>query len=119
MKIFKSNLFVTVDSLLFLSTEINTASDCEYLQSALKYLNDDMKNVFKLEKCCDFNGVRCDADKNIHELRFNNVNKTNNFGKFIEKIANMKNLTYLDLANDNIEDNIPKTLCTMTSLKNL
>jgi len=119
MKIFKSNLFVTVASLLFLSTKINTESDCEYLKSALKYLNDDMKNHFKLDKCCDFNGVRCDADKNIHELRFNNVNKTNNFEKFIEKVSNMKNLTYLDLANDNIEGAIPKTLCSMTSLKNL
>ncbi len=119
MKIFERNSLVAVATILFLSTKLSATSDCEYLQNALEYLNNDVKNAFKLEKCCDFNGVRCDNNKNIHELKFNNIKKTNNFDKFIEEISNIKNLTYLDLANDNIESAIPKTLCTMTSLKNM
>jgi len=75
--------------------------------------------VFKIDKCCDFNGVRCDSDKNIREIKFNNVKKTNDITKFIESISKFKNLNYLDLANDNIEGSIPKALCSITTLKNL
>jgi len=119
MKFLKNNLLLTVATVLFLGSKVHAGSDCEYLERAIKYFNDDLKKAFKVDKCCDFNGVRCDADKNIREIRFNNVNSTKDINAFFERIANFKNLTYLDLANDNIQGPIPKSLCSIKTLKNL
>eukprot|EP00833_Pecoramyces_ruminatium_P009599 jgi/Orpsp1_1/1183631/evm.model.c7180000086049.2 len=115
----KKNLLVTVASVLLLGSKVKAATDCEYLERAIKYFNSDLQKVFKVDKCCDFNGIRCDADKNIREIKFNNVNKTRDISSFIDRISNMKNLTYLDLANNNIEGKIPKSLCSIKTLKNL
>jgi len=119
MKLIKKNIFVAVTAVLFLGSKVKAETDCEYLEKAIKYFNDDVKKAFKLDKCCDFNGVRCDKDKNILELKFNNVKKANDINSFIDGIANLKNLQYLDLANDNIEGSIPKAISKITSLKNL
>jgi len=119
MKLLKIDLMVTMVTILLLGTEIKAESDCEYLEKGIKYFSDDLNKVFKVDKCCDFNGVRCDANKNIREIKFNNVKKTNDISKFIENISKFKNLTYLDLANDNIEGSIPKSLCSIITLKNL
>jgi len=118
MKFISKDLVLAVASVLYLSSGVR-ASDCDNLQKALKFFNDDVNKHFNIDKCCDFNGVRCDANKNIIELKFNNVNKTNDINGFIENIAQIKNLRYLDLANDNIEGAIPKSICTIKSLKNL
>jgi len=115
----KNNLLLTVASVLFLGSKVHASSDCDYLKRAIKYFNDDLNKAFKIEKCCDFNGVRCDADQNIREIRFNNVKETKDINAFIERVANFKNLTYLDLANDNIQGAIPKSLCNIKTLKNL
>jgi len=119
MQLLKKKLLITVATVLLFGSNVKAETDCEYLERALKYLNDDVKNAFKIDKCCDFNGVRCDANKNIVELRFNNVKQTKDVKGFVDRIANIKNLHYLDLAHDNIEGEIPKSLCTITSLKNL
>eukprot|EP00833_Pecoramyces_ruminatium_P008716 jgi/Orpsp1_1/1182748/evm.model.c7180000082535.2 len=113
------NIFVTVVTVLLLSFCVKGENDCENLEQGIKYFSEDLSKVFKVDKCCDFNGVRCDSDKNIREIKFNNVKKTNDISKFIESISKFKNLNYLDLANDNIEGNIPKALCSITTLKNL
>ena len=118
MKFISKDLVLAVVSVLYISSGVR-ASDCDNLQKALKFFNDDVNKHFNIDKCCDFNGVRCDANKNIIELKFNNVNKTNDINGFIENIAQIKNLRYLDLANDNIEGAIPKSICTIKSLKNL
>jgi len=112
------NLF-SVAALLFLGAKVNAETDCEIFQSAVPYLNDQVKNAFKLDRCCYFNGIRCDKNQNIVELRFNNLKQTNNLKDFIDRIANLKNLQYLDLTNDNAKGQIPQSLCTITSLKNL
>ncbi|KAL6590485.1 hypothetical protein U3516DRAFT_612488 [Neocallimastix sp. 'constans'] len=119
MQFFKKSVVFTIASLLLLSSKVNAENDCENLEKALKYFNDDVKKAFNIQKCCDFNGVRCDADKNIIELKFNNLNKTKDISSFIDNVAKLKKLNYLDLANDNIESSIPKSLCSITSLKNL
>ncbi|ORX88117.1 hypothetical protein BCR32DRAFT_263791 [Anaeromyces robustus] len=119
MRFLKKNLLLAVASVLYLGSKVEATTDCEYLEKAIKYFNDDLKKHFKVDKCCDFNGVRCDADKNIREIKFNNVNKTKDFGSFIEKISKIKNLNYLDLSNDNIEGSIPKAICSISTLKNL
>ncbi|ORX79650.1 L domain-like protein [Anaeromyces robustus] len=119
MHFLNKNLIATVATVLLFGSKVKAETDCEFLDGALQFLNDDIKKVFNVDKCCDFNGVRCDKDKNIIELKFNNVKKTNDITNFVDKIANLKNLAYLDLANDNIEGAIPKSLGSLTSLKNL
>jgi len=119
MQLLKKNLLSTVVAVLLLGSKVKATSDCEYLEKAIKYFNEDLRKAFKVDKCCDFNGVRCDTDKNIHEIKFNNVKKTKDIDSFIDRISNMKNLTYLDLANDGIEGSFPKALCSIKSLKNL
>ncbi|KAL6613005.1 hypothetical protein LY90DRAFT_513455 [Neocallimastix californiae] len=119
MQLLKKNLLSTVVAVLLLGSRVKATSDCEYLEKAIKYFNEDLRKVFKVDKCCDFNGIRCDADKNIHEIKFNNVNKTRDINSFIDKISNLKNLTYLDLAHNNIEGSFPKAVCSIKTLKNL
>jgi len=119
MRVIRKNLALAIASALFLGSKVNTTSDCEYLERAIKYFNDDLKKAFDVNKCCDFNGIRCDVDKNIIEIKFNNVNKTKDIDSFAERIAKIKHLNYLDLANDNIKGSIPKSICKIKSLKNL
>jgi len=119
MQFFKKNIVLAIATVLLLSSKVKAENDCENLEKALKYFNDDVKKAFKIQKCCDFNGVRCDANKNIIELKFNNLNKTKDISSFFDNVAKLTKLNYLDLANDNIESSIPKSLCSMKSLKNL
>jgi len=114
----KNSLFFLA-STLFLSKKV-MASDCSYVERAIHYMGDEFNKNYNVTDCCLFNGVRCDENKSVTGLKLVHIkDDTANPAKVFEKIGNLKELTYLDLSNDNLGGNFPKEICGLTKLTNL
>jgi len=106
-------------SALFLSKSV-MADDCNFVARAVNYLGNEFSKNYNVTDCCQFNGVKCNENKSVTGLKLTHIkDDTANPAKVFEKIGNLKELTYLDLSNNNLSINFPKEICGLTKLTNL
>jgi len=120
MVFLKRNISYVLASLLLLGTKVMASdNDCSTLKDVMQYLNDDLNNSFNVDKCCEFNGVVCNNNKEVTGLRFNNIPKIPDARKALDNISLLKNLSFLDLADNKMGGLFPQQVCSMTNLKSL
>eukprot|EP00833_Pecoramyces_ruminatium_P007785 jgi/Orpsp1_1/1181817/evm.model.c7180000078748.1 len=119
MTLLKKNLLLAIASIFFLNNKA-LADDCTTFNSAVQSLGFSFKSNYKVDNCCDFSGIKCNSNKEITEIKINNVNGIEaKFSNVADNLSNLKSLTSLDLSGNNFYGKFPNSLCKLTSLKNL
>ncbi|OUM69962.1 hypothetical protein PIROE2DRAFT_57045 [Piromyces sp. E2] len=115
----KKSLYILA-SALFLSKNV-IADDCSYVERAINYMGNEFSKNYNVTDCCQFNGVKCNQDKSVTGLKLVHIkDDTANAAKIFEKIGQLKELTYLNLSNNNLAtDTFPKEICGLSKLENL
>ncbi|OUM60995.1 hypothetical protein PIROE2DRAFT_13111 [Piromyces sp. E2] len=78
--------------------------ECDILSKAFNSLNSITLNneLRKVGDCCQFNGVTCNGQKQITGIKLSNVSAYDlNLKAFFEELANLKQLTTLNLYKNN------------------
>ncbi|OUM62226.1 hypothetical protein PIROE2DRAFT_11540 [Piromyces sp. E2] len=98
------------------------ATDCDILSNALTSFSSTVKNEMdKVTDCCQFNGVTCNAQKQIVSLKFSKViNYQLTLEQFFNEIANLSQLSTIELSNitGKINAGLPSTIGNLKSVKN-
>jgi len=119
MTLLKKNLLLAIASLLILGNKV-MADDCSTFSSAAKNFGDDFNKAYTTTDCCSFKGITCDSSKHITEIKLNSINsKQANFVKVSDGLSSLKYLISLDLSNNKLTGEFPKSLCKLTKLKTL
>ncbi|ORX77897.1 L domain-like protein [Anaeromyces robustus] len=108
--------------LIFLYIQSILANDCVYFDKAVKYLGSNYQNQYsKVSNCYNLNGITCNNNQHITEIKIYNVNKyKDDVSNAITEFENLQYLTLLvNLKNVQSNGHIPQSIFNLKNLKTL